>query len=111
MSSLASAISAAPPNALNASTAAFWLRIGQTLGILQGLLSSGATLVWNNPGGATPQQVCDSFGTNAAALFQLSSLLCTLIGSITGTTPNPVPAGWTVIANSDGTVTLTPPAS
>jgi hypothetical protein len=34
-----------------------------------------------------------------------------LIGSVTGTTPNPVPAGWTITANADGTITLTPPAA
>jgi hypothetical protein len=48
---------------------------------------------------------------NAAALFSLSALLCGLIGAISGTAPSPMPVGWSFTANSDGTVTLTPPAS
>jgi hypothetical protein len=78
---------------------------------LKNLLDAGATLIWSNPNGLTPQQAVANFGTNAAALFSLSALLCGLIGAISGTAPSPMPVGWSFTANSDGTVTLTPPAS
>jgi hypothetical protein len=95
---------------LTISVNSFWLRIQAEFNRLNGLLNDGSGLVWNNSS-ATPQQVVAAFGTNAASLFQLSGLLCGLIGAITGTTPNPVPTGWTITANGDGSVTLTPPAS
>ena len=110
MSNLASAITQAAPIPLAAQTAQFWNQIQRVYNSLQSILQAGTNLVWNNPN-ATPQQVVAAFGTNAASLFQLSSLLCGLIGSVTGTTPNPVPAGWTITASADGTITLTPPTA
>ncbi|MGD0462178.1 MAG: hypothetical protein ABSB74_06795 [Tepidisphaeraceae bacterium] len=103
-------LSTSPVNPLTASVNSFWARIQIEFNRLNNLLNDGSNLVWKNPG-AVPHQVVAAFGANAASLFQLSALLCGLIGSITGTTPNPVPAGWTVTANRDGTVTLTPPAN
>jgi hypothetical protein len=70
------------------------------------LLSTGAQLIWANPQGFTPQQVVANMSTNAAAVFEMSALLCPVLGAIIGTTPNPVPAGWSVTINGDGTVTL-----
>jgi hypothetical protein len=98
-----------PP--LTAGAAQLWAAVGAEFNRLSGLLQRGATFIWNNPSGATPQQTVAAMGTNAAALFQLSSLVCTLIGQITGTTPGIMPAGWTYVANSDGSVTLTPPTA
>jgi hypothetical protein len=72
------------------------------------LLTTLSKFVWNDPK-YTPQEVVAAFGTYAANLFQLSGLLCSLIGSVTGTTPNPIPTGWTWSAATDGTVTLTAP--
>jgi hypothetical protein len=95
---------------LQQQVASFQIRIAAQYAQLQLLLAVGTNLVWNNPN-ATPQQVCDALGTGAANLFALSALLCDLLGGITGTTPNPVPAGWTVTANDDGTITLTAPTS
>jgi hypothetical protein len=76
---------------------------------LNQLLNNLSKFVWTNPK-YTPQEVVTGFGTYAANLFQLSGLLCGLIGAVTGTTPNPIPAGWTWTANNDGTITLTAPA-
>jgi hypothetical protein len=72
------------------------------------LLNGLSRFVWNNPK-YTPQEVVAAFGTYAANLFQLSGLLCQLIGAVTGQTPNPIPTGWTWSAATDGTVTLTAP--
>jgi hypothetical protein len=103
-------LSSSPVSPLTIGVNSFWARIQMEFSRLNSLLTDGSDLVWNNSG-ATPQQVVAAFGTNAASLFQLSALLCGLIGGITGTTPNPVPTGWTITANSDGTVTLTPPTA
>jgi len=78
---------------------------------LQGLLNQGAALVWNNPTGATPQQVVSTMGTQAASIFQLSSILCSTLGAITGSTIGAMPPGWSYTVNADGTVTLTAPQS
>jgi hypothetical protein len=76
----------------------------------------GFNLIWNNRN-ATPQQVIAALGAEAAAVFALSALNNQTIASaaqIGGVSPPNMPAiptGWTVTANPDGTVTLTPPAS
>jgi hypothetical protein len=103
-------LSSSPASPLTMSVNSFWARIQLEFNRLNSLLTDGSDLVWNNSG-ATPQEVVAAFGTNAAGLFQLSGLLCGLIGAITGTTPNPVPTGWTITANNDGSVTLTPPTA
>jgi hypothetical protein len=77
---------------------------------LQQLLNNGVALVWNNPNG-TPQQVVSTLGTQAAKVFQLSSILCSTLGAITGNIPSPMPPGWGATLNADGTVTLTAPTS
>jgi len=85
-------------------------QIGNQYTQLQNLLNNGADFVWNNPDG-TAQQAVATLGTNAASVFELSNLLCGLIGSITGSTPSPMPVGWSYTANADGTVTLIAPTS
>lgn len=80
-------------------------------------------LLWNNPFGATPQQVLAALGTNAGRLFALSAeniRHVTACAQITGKTaadfgltaemsetPN-APNGnpWLVTINNDGTVTI-----
>ncbi len=101
-----------PPIDPNAQAAAnLWQQVCNRYTRLQSLLNVGANFVWANPSGLTPQQAVAYLGTNAAAVFQLSGLLCGLIGTISGTTPSPMPPGWAFTANADGTVTLTPPAT
>jgi len=65
-------------------------------------------LVWNNKLGFTPQEVIDTFGTDAKDLFELSDGIQTLAASacsdyVVKTTPNE----YTV--NPDGTVTIGEP--
>jgi hypothetical protein len=113
MSQANSSINFAAPivDPITAGAAQLWAAIGTEFNRISALLQRGAIFIWNNPSDATPQQTVAAMGTNAAALFQLSSLICVLIGQITGTTPSVMPAGWSYAANSDGTVTLTPPAT
>src|ERR1700733_10468042 len=78
---------------------------------LQNILNRGTQLIWNNPNGLTPQESINLYGPNGVALVQLSGLLCGLLGAIGSTTPNPVPAGWALAPNADGTVTITGPST
>ena len=68
------------------------------------------TKVWKNPDKLTPQQYCDTLGTDAAQFFAFGATLATLMTSVKpGVTVPGTPAGYTVTPNSDGTVTITPP--
>ena len=75
---------------------------------------AGYNLIWNNRN-ATPQQVIAALGTDAAAVFQFAELNVNTVGSaatIGGVTPPtlpPIPAGWTLAPNEDGSMTVTPP--
>ena len=88
----------------------FYGQVNAEFNRLTTLLTIGSNLVWNNDQGYTPQQVISTMSTCAGSIFGLSSLLCGLLGTITGTTPNPVPAGWSVVINPDNTVTLAAPS-
>ncbi len=99
----------ASTTALTQSCNRLYAQIGAQLNQLQQLLANGTALIWNNPA-ASPQAVVAAMGANAGSVFQLSGACCGLIGSITGTAPNPVPSGWSVVINADSTVTLTPPS-
>lgn len=60
--------------------------------------------IWNNDK-LTPQQVLDSFGTNAAELFRLAGILSTAVNSATpNTLTNSPPSSINI--NEDGTVTI-----
>ncbi len=77
-----------------------------------------AAQVWENPQGLTPQDVLDGFGTDAAELFRLASLLKGVINAaVPGTIPD---SAAPIVINADGTVTVnteppsqpsTPPAT
>jgi hypothetical protein len=77
---------------------------------------AGHNLIWNNHN-ASPQEVLAALGTAAVAAFQLAALNQSTVVSaaaIAGVTPPTIPSvptGWTVTPNSDGTVSVTPPAS
>jgi len=63
--------------------------------------------VWNNPN-ATPQQVIAAMGTGAAAVFAHSAAIAAfLVSQGAPGIPTTAPTGWTVVSNSDGTVTAT----
>lgn len=65
------------------------------------------TLVWANPDGLTPQEVCDSLGGNATQLFGLASVLVDTVNhAAPGTLTAGVPDGVTVTPNQDGTVKI-----
>ncbi|MGD0768107.1 MAG: hypothetical protein ABSB42_07930 [Tepidisphaeraceae bacterium] len=88
------------------------LQINRAFSQLQSLLNTGAALVWNNPSGATPQQVVSTMGTNAAAIFQLSGILTSsVLTPIVGSTVSIMPPGWSYVTSADGTVTLTAPST
>jgi hypothetical protein len=101
---------AVPTAPLAQSCSRLYAQIGAQLNQLQQLLANGTNLIWNNPA-ASPQAVVAAMGANAGSIFQLSGLVCGLIGAVTGAAPNPVPAGWSVVINADNTVTLTPPSA
>lgn len=96
-----------PTDPLSLNIAQFLMQSRNTLNQVIRMLQGGQIVVWSNPTGATPQQVCDALGTSAGGVFAAATAMCALIGSATGVTPNPTPAGWTVTSNADGTITLT----
>jgi hypothetical protein len=72
---------------------------------LQGSALSAFARFWNDSGGATPQEILDAFGTNAATLVQVfaaSKDLLNLIkpGTINATGP------YSITQNQDGTATV-----
>lgn len=65
-------------------------------------------LVWKNPGKLTPQQFCDTLGTNAAEFFARAADLASLLAKVKPGAAIPgTPAGYTLTANPNGTVTIT----
>jgi len=86
-------------------------QINTTYSQLQRLLDYGTTLIWDNPNGATPQTVVSTLGPNAATIFILSGVVCGVLTTIDGTARNPMPAGWSFAAGSDGAIVLTPPSN
>jgi len=66
------------------------------------------TLVWKNPNKLTPQQFCDSLGTDAAEFFARAADLGALLAKVKPDVTVPgVPTGCTVTPNGDGSVTVT----
>lgn len=85
-------------------------RSTQAFQMLKGTAMSLAQIVWANPEGLTPQEVLDAVGHDAAALFQVSSLVSQILAIATGEAPAAVmPPGWTYTINPDGTVAVTKP--
>lgn len=39
-------------------------------------------VLWRNPNGLTPQQVCNAFGTKASELFMLAGMLANLLNTV-----------------------------
>lgn len=61
--------------------------------------------VWENDNGLSPQDAFDAFGTDAADLVRLATILVSTINAATpDTLPTPDPTVLTV--NSDGTVSV-----
>lgn len=88
-----------------------YTQIRYNLANLNRILDYGSTLVWNNPSGATPQQVVSTMGQNATAIFTLSGILCNMLSAVSGTpVPDPMPVGWIATPQKDGSLILTPPS-
>ena len=92
---------------LSLSVASFLIQARNCLTQLTTLVNAGTRLVWNNPTGATPQQVCDALGTQAGAVFAAAQGLALLLEQVTGVLPATTPANWSAVVNADGTVTVT----
>lgn len=73
--------------------------------------NEGSKRFWSNSNGATPQQIADELGTDAAEVFQLHSKLGALLGEVD---PTSVTDGLSVVGNftmnEDGSVTVIPPS-
>ncbi len=64
-------------------------------------------LIFENPLGLLPQQVCDALGTDAGSLWALAQAIASLLnGIIPGTISLDLPNGLVLTVNQDGTVTI-----
>jgi hypothetical protein len=72
--------------------------------------NEGSMLFWNNRMGATPEDIAEELGANAAEVFALHGKLGTLIAEVK---PEKITEGLSVVGNftmnEDGTVTVIPP--
>ena len=72
--------------------------------------NQGAKIFWNNPMGASPQDISLELGTKAKEIFELHYKLGQLIGSVK---PEAIAEGVGIVGNftmnEDGTVTIIPP--
>ena len=76
---------------------------------LEGALISSFTRFWSDSSTATPQQICDAFGTDAALLVQVFAASRDLVNMISpGTISLLGPS--TLILNQDGSVTVGAPS-
>lgn len=71
----------------------------------QMLYGQGFRLVWNNPQGLTPQQVCNALGNQAGALFTSAAALAAWANAIQSNAITQAPPKAFTI-NGDGTVTI-----
>ena len=65
-------------------------------------------LIWNNKDGLTPQEILDSFGSDAAELFLFSGSIQAMLASA-GAGYVPVETPNEFVVNGDGTVTVGDP--
>ena len=77
---------------------------------------TGYDRFWNTPAsGPNPAAMAAAFGKDAAEWFQRSAALATFLqAQFPGAIPAAklaAPAGYTVTANADGTVAITPPSA
>lgn len=69
----------------------------------------GIDLVWNNPNGLTPQEVCDGFGENAASIFMFHGAVTEAIMTVASMDGIEVNLSFPTnkfTYNEDGTVTV-----
>jgi hypothetical protein len=72
--------------------------------------NEGSQLFWGNRMGATPEEIAEELGTDAAEVFALHGKLGALIAEVK---PEAIAEGLSVVGdftmNEDGTVTVIPP--
>lgn len=77
----------------------------QTFEFMTMAFNRGAQQFWNNNDGASPQEIADALGTDAAEMFQLHAKLGQLLGEVK---PDSIVEGLsyvgTIVYNEDGTV-------
>ena len=77
----------------------------QTFELMSSSFNRGSQQFWNNNDGATPQEIADVLGTDAAEMFQLHAKLGQLLGEIK---PESITEGLSYVGNitynEDGTV-------
>lgn len=82
----------------------------QTFQGMVNAFNAGASIFWNNPNGATPQEIANTLGSDAKEIFELHAKLGSLIASIK---PESIAEGSSVVGqftiNEDGTVTIIEP--
>jgi hypothetical protein len=90
--------------------------IERDLQMMQQSFSMVGGLIWSNPDGLTPQQCFDALDTvggnktnDASQLVQFSNTFLTALGGLGVTIPSPMPAGYSLTINTDGTVTVVAP--
>lgn len=69
--------------------------------------NQGSQIFWNNPLGASPQDISNQLGTNAKEIFELHYALGQLINQVK---PEDIQDSWSLIGqftmNEDGSVTI-----
>ena len=69
--------------------------------------NQGSQIFWNNPMGASPQDIADELGTDAKEVFELHYKLGQLIASVK---PEAISEGANLVGqftmNDDGTITI-----
>lgn len=72
-------------------------------------LNQGFQLIWSNPVGLSPQEVCDALGADAAGVFQRHAATAAfLVKQAPAIAPMlaTVPEGYKIAYNEDGTVVI-----
>lgn len=69
--------------------------------------NQGSTIFWNNPMGATPQEIADALGSDAKEIFELHAKLGALLATVK---PDSIAEGASIVGqftlNDNGTVTI-----
>lgn len=69
--------------------------------------NQGSSIFWNNPMGATPQEVADALGGDAKEIFELHAKLGALLATVN---PEAIQQGTSIVGNftmnQNGTITI-----
>lgn len=76
-------------------------------------INQGFDLLWNNPNGLSPQEVCNALGTDGVAVFAKHKATAEFLVSqvpVLATILKQVPDGYKISFSQDGNVTIVEPA-